>query len=120
MMIYSLQGIGRSTFESTLKATFADYFDSDPIGAFSNIVLQNGLAGSFGYALTFSLICNLPSKYCVEFYDGSRHDVRKFVLIICCSALLSILGFWMASTLRQREIIRRDMLSSIEADLELT
>jgi hypothetical protein len=47
--IYTLQGIGRATFESTLKATFADYFSSDSVGAFSNIILQNGLSGAVGY-----------------------------------------------------------------------
>jgi hypothetical protein len=109
VLIYSLQGIGRSTFESTLKATFVDYFDSDPIGAFSNIVLQNGLASTIGYALTFSLSCHVPSRYCIEFSDGTRHDTRQLVLVICSSAVLSIFGFWRASTLRQREITRHKL-----------
>jgi MFS family permease len=48
----SLQGIGRATFEGTLKATFADFFSYEKEGAFGNIILQNGLAGAIGYFCT--------------------------------------------------------------------
>jgi hypothetical protein len=44
-----MQGIGRATFEGTLKATFADFFSYEKEGAFANIILQNGLAGAVGY-----------------------------------------------------------------------
>lgn len=49
IIIYSLHGTGRATFEGTLKATFADYFPHEKEGAFANIILQNGLAGAIGY-----------------------------------------------------------------------
>jgi MFS family permease len=49
IMVYSLHGIGRATFEGTLKATFADYFPYEKEGAFANIILQNGLSGAIGY-----------------------------------------------------------------------
>lgn len=101
--IYTLQGIGRATYESTLKATFADYFSTDSVGAFSNMILQNGLAGSIGYILTFQLLCDTPSRYCIEYSDGSLHDVLTFVLVVCISGIIAVLGYWRASVLYVRE-----------------
>lgn len=49
LFVYSLMGIGRATFEGTLKAAFADYFPYEREGAFANITVQNGLCGSIGY-----------------------------------------------------------------------
>lgn len=49
VMVYTLHGLGRATFEGTLKATFADYFAYEKEGAFANIILQSGLAGAIGY-----------------------------------------------------------------------
>jgi MFS family permease len=53
MFIYTCHGMGRSTFEGTLKATFADYFPYEKEGAFANIILQNGLSGAIGYVCTY-------------------------------------------------------------------
>lgn len=53
MMVYTMHGMGRATFESTLKATFADYFSYEKEGAFANIILQNGLSGAIGYVCKF-------------------------------------------------------------------
>jgi MFS family permease len=49
ILIFTLHGTGRATFEGTLKATFADYFPYEKEGAFANIILQNGLSGAVGY-----------------------------------------------------------------------
>ena len=49
VIVYTLHGTGRATFEGTLKATFADYFAYEPQGAYANIILQNGLATAAGY-----------------------------------------------------------------------
>ena len=49
LLVYTCHGIGRATFEGTLKATFADYFPYEKEGAFANIILQNGLSGAIGY-----------------------------------------------------------------------
>ncbi len=49
LFVYFLMGVGRSTFEGTLKATFADYFAYEKEGAFANIIVQNGFCGSIGY-----------------------------------------------------------------------
>lgn len=37
LMIYGFQGIGRATYEGTLRATFADMFPSEKEGAFANV-----------------------------------------------------------------------------------
>jgi hypothetical protein len=57
IVIYTLHGTGRATFEGTLKATFADYFSYEKEGAFANIILQNGLAGAIGYICTYTQKC---------------------------------------------------------------
>lgn len=49
ILVYTLHGTGRATFEGTLKATFADYFSYEKEGAFANIIVQNGVAGAIGY-----------------------------------------------------------------------
>jgi MFS family permease len=95
--VYAMQGTGRSTFEGTLKATFADYFAYEKEGAFANIILQNGLASSLGYLMSFTLSCRHPNKYCVEYKDGSLHDMLSFELLIIVTALIAIVGYWRAS-----------------------
>eukprot|EP00591_Stephanopyxis_turris_P005843 CAMPEP_0195514266 /NCGR_PEP_ID=MMETSP0794_2-20130614/5704_1 /TAXON_ID=515487 /ORGANISM="Stephanopyxis turris, Strain CCMP 815" /LENGTH=502 /DNA_ID=CAMNT_0040642469 /DNA_START=964 /DNA_END=2472 /DNA_ORIENTATION=+ len=104
--IYALHGIGRATFEGTLKATFADYFPYEKEGAFANITLQNGFSSTIGYMLTFLLTCSKASAYCVEYKDGSLHDVLSFELFVCISALVAIWSYWKASALFQIETAR--------------
>jgi MFS family permease len=52
LLVYALQGIGRATFEGTLKATFADFFPHEKEGAFANIIVQTGPSSSIGYFCT--------------------------------------------------------------------
>lgn len=103
ILIYTLHGTGRATFESTLKALFADYFPFEKEGAFANIIFQNGLAGSLGYILTFSLHCGSPARYCIKYNDGSLHDVLTFVLVVLVSAGFAIVGYIRASTIYAQE-----------------
>jgi len=103
LFVYTMQGVGRATFEGTLKATFADFFAYEKEGAFGNIILQNGLAGAMGYFLTFSLLCNKPSKYCIEYSNGSLHDVLTFTLIIAITAMVAILGYIRAASIYRSE-----------------
>jgi MFS family permease len=56
ILVYSFHGIGRATFEGTLKATFADYFAYEKEGAFANIILQNGLSGAIGYFCKYRVV----------------------------------------------------------------
>lgn len=103
IVVYSLQGLGRATFESTLKALFADYFSYEKEGAFANIILQNGFFSAIGYALSFGLVCEEESRYCVRYSDGTLHNVGIFELLVVISAIFSIAGYWRASTLYKRE-----------------
>lgn len=57
LVVYSLHGTGRATFEGALRSTFADYFSYEKEGAFANIILQNGIASGIGY------ICAYVSLY---------------------------------------------------------
>lgn len=113
IMVYTLQGTGRATFESTLKATFADYFSYEKEGAFANVILQNGLSSAVGYVLSFRLLCSNQSKYCVEYRDGSLHDVLSFELLVCVTATLAIFGYWRASSLNKAE---QDPVELVESE----
>jgi hypothetical protein len=124
IVIYALYGMGRATFESTLKAVFADLFYYEKEGAFANIILQNGLSSAIGYVLTFSLLCNpndsvsdngnslqhqiqhdssfkshITSAWCVEYHDGTFHNVGAFELLVLLTSLLAILGYLRANHL---------------------
>jgi MFS family permease len=114
IMVYSLQGTGRATFEGTLKATFADYFSHEKEGAFANIILQNGFAGAIGYILTFALRCSAPSRYCIEYSDGTLHDVLTFELIALASAVLAVFGYLRASDLYEEHTQAEQ--DSVESD----
>jgi hypothetical protein len=104
LLVYTFHGLGRATFESTLKAAFADFFGRvEKEAAFANIVLQNGVASSVGYALTVALLCDQPSVYCVEYRDGSVHDVLTFELLIVATAILAVMGLRRASDLYRLE-----------------
>jgi hypothetical protein len=53
LVVYSLHGTGRATFEGALRSTFADYFSYEKEGAFANIILQNGIASGIGYICAY-------------------------------------------------------------------
>jgi Major Facilitator Superfamily len=108
VFVYTVHGLGRATFESTLKATFADFFaESDKEGAFANIIFQNGLSSTVGFLLTFTLRCtekHQSSPYCVVYRDGSVHDVLSFEILIVVTAIVAIVGYWRAAAIRAEEI----------------
>lgn len=103
VLIYSLHGIGRATFEGTLRATFADFFPQEKEGAFANIIFQNGLASVIGYVLPYILTCTKITDFCVKYSNGGLHNVLSFELIVMSSGILAILGYWRAYALFQRE-----------------
>jgi len=72
-----VQGIGRATFEGTLKATFADFFSYEKEGAFGNIILQNGLAGTIGYFCKSFPSCISSSCEATDFSH------RCFLSLLC-------------------------------------
>jgi MFS family permease len=140
IIIYALYGMGRATFESTLKAVFADFFYYEKEGAFANIILQNGLASAIGYVLTFSLLCQrnenmnagndnyyqqqqqqhhsllsrLTSGWCVEY-----HNVGVFELLVLGTCLLAIMGYLRASFLHHHQHDRHYELMHQDEDLLL-
>jgi hypothetical protein len=99
VLVYSLQGVGRATFEGELKAVFADFFSYEKEGAFANIILQNGIGSAFGYFISFRLKCDKESKYCIRYQDGSLHDILGFTLLVVGSSVVAIIGYWRASYL---------------------
>lgn len=99
LLVYTFHGIGRATFEGTLKATFADYFPYEKEGAFANIILQNGLASAIGYAMTFGLVCEERSRYCIQYSNGTLHDVLTFEVIVITAGAFAIMGYLRASAL---------------------
>lgn len=101
VVVYSLHGTGRATFEGAWRSTFADYFSYEKEGAFANIILQNGIATGIGYILTFALTCNAPSKYCVEYSNGTLHDVWTFEFIALMSVVAAVGGYLRASQLHR-------------------
>ena len=127
VVVYALHGMGRATFEGTLRSTFVDYFSYEKEGAFANIIFQNGVASGVGYILTFSLICEKPSRYCVEYSNGTLHDVLTFELIALVSVVVAIGGYLRASQLHRKELAenphqnqqRRQMIQSEEQEQDL-
>mmetsp|Transcript_59982 Transcript_59982/g.70081 ORF Transcript_59982/g.70081 Transcript_59982/m.70081 type:complete len:474 (+) Transcript_59982:102-1523(+) len=105
IIIYSLQGIGRATFEGTLRATFADFFPREKEGAFANIILQNGLASAIGYILPYIFTCTSAGGYCVEYSNGSFHNVLIFEVLLLFVATFAIVGYWRASVLFRQEYL---------------
>lgn len=96
-MVYSLQGVGRSTFEGTLKALVADYFPYEKEGAFASVILFYGISSSIAYVLSSRLSCPHPSTYCIEYRDGSLHDIFTFGLLVVVTSAVAILGYWRVS-----------------------
>jgi MFS family permease len=93
ILVYTLHGLGRATFEGTLRSAFADLFQ-DKEGAFANIILQNGTTTAIGFVLSFHLRCeSLTNPYCIEYRDGSRHNILVYEVLILATAALSIWGF---------------------------
>jgi hypothetical protein len=53
--------------------------------------------------VTFALLCETPSRYCIEYSDGTLHDVWTFELIAIVSAFVAIVGYLRVSFLQKQE-----------------
>eukprot|EP00804_Cyclotella_cryptica_P023637 CCRYP_011966-RA/>CCRYP_011966-RA protein AED:0.22 eAED:0.22 QI:1553/1/1/1/0.25/0.2/5/1326/562 len=80
LLIYILLGIGRSTYEGTLRAVFADFFPDEREGAFANIILSTGVASVIGFWIA------AVSPFAIE-------------ILTIVSSILAIGGFWKANSL---------------------
>lgn len=49
--LYVIVGSGRSVFENTNKATFADFFPNQLPGAFANVIVQSGGASTLAFII---------------------------------------------------------------------
>jgi MFS family permease len=96
LVIYALQGIGRATFEGTLKAEFATVFQ-DKEAAFGNIIFQNGLVTSLGFSMVARMKCSHVGDYCIEFEDGSLHNIFIFEVLVMIFAALAVAGYFVSA-----------------------
>ena len=94
--VYALLGVGRATYEGTLRALTADFFPSEREGAFGNIILFRGTASTLGYVLSVSgaLQYGEVSAYCMEYSDRSIHNVLSMEFLILVTAVISIQSLW--------------------------
>lgn len=98
LLIYILLGVGRATYEGSLRAVSVDFFPNEKEGAFGNIILFDGSSATLGYILsvTGALRCEKVSKYCMEYIDGSIHNVLFMQSVIIVTAMIAIPSFWRA------------------------
>ena len=52
--------------------------------------------------MTFALTCETPSKYCIEYSNGTLHDVWTFEFIALVSVVAAIGGYLRAAHLHRR------------------
>lgn len=100
ILVYMLLGMGRSTYEGTLRAVFADFFPQEREGAFANIILSTGLASVVGFWLA-----------------GKSPFALEIATIM--SSILAIVGFWKANALYKAEQQRLEPLPTSE-DFSIT
>jgi len=101
--VYCIQGIGRATFEGTLKAMFADFFSYEKEAAFANIILQSGLTSAVAYVLSANLSCQKVGTYCLQYRDGSLHNIGTLAMCTVLASLLGMVGFARASCLQSSQ-----------------
>jgi hypothetical protein len=47
--------------------------------------------------LTFQLTCSNLGPYCIEYGNGTLHDVLSFEILVCVAAVIAVFGYWKAS-----------------------
>lgn len=105
LAVYILLGVGRATFEGTMRAIVADFFPNEKEGGFGNIILFSGTASTLGFLLsvTGTLTCEKVNKYCLAYNDGSIHNVLVMEAVIIGTAIIAIPGFWRAVGIFRKE-----------------
>jgi hypothetical protein len=66
--------------------------------------------------VTFSLLCDTPSRYCIEYNNGTLHDVLTFELVVVVSAIIAIVGYLRASVLYQAEQQATEIASNTSSE----
>ena len=112
--------VGRGVWEATNKAIFADYFAYDTVGAFSNLIIQNGGASTICFFINAygkvqpqysDCSCTNPVDYDLQklpvkdgCIDGSCPAYDGLAWTGFVFSLLSILGFFGASVLHAKGV----------------
>eukprot|EP00979_Chaetoceros_neogracilis_P006926 scaffold1406_cov284-Chaetoceros_neogracile.AAC.29 len=112
VLVYCLQGVGRATFEGTLKAEFAEKFD-DKEAAFGNIIFQNGLITTLGFIIAANNGCKEVTTYCIKYYDEHLHNVLVLEVLIMTFAVLAIAGYKRAKYLYEKERDEHELQSRL-------
>lgn len=99
--LFVLQGVGRGVWEATNKALFAEYFDYDTLGAFSNIIVQNGATSAIFFFLN-AYGSARPSCPADATDDCAAYALEAWIGVVC--SLLAVVGFLCASVLKSRGI----------------
>lgn len=57
------------------------------------------------FSVTFVLLCKQPARYCIEYTNGTLHNVFLFEFIVVISAILAVWGLIRASALFYAECL---------------
>ena len=112
--LFVLQGVGRGVWEGTNKGLFAEYFAYDTLGAFSNIIIQNGLASAI---VSFISVSGKMAPICDVVLGCPVYAGEAWASIIF--SVLAILGFSLASVLNSKGIRTYEQLYSNSNGAEL-
>ena len=85
LFIYTMQGIGRSSFEGPLKALFIDFFSYEKEGAMASIIVVSGFSGAIG------------------FFGVETLEILTVETIILLSSFLAAVGVLAAYSIHERE-----------------
>ena len=112
--IYTFQGIGRATYEGTLRSRFVDFFGYEKEGAFANMVLFNGLASTIGFFIGVFARCSHASRFCIQYkMDGKFHNVLVLEILVILFAVLSMVCYYRAFQIYSEEKETRNTRYSI-------
>ena len=50
-------------------------------------------------SVTIGLSCEEPSRYCIEYRNGTLHDVLTFEMIVVVSTMVAIVGYLRAAAI---------------------
>jgi hypothetical protein len=110
--LYALHGVARAAYEGTVKAVHANLYgggssssshSSATEGAFALVVLFHGIGSVTSYVMVLKWHCETQDLGCVEYRDGSRHNVNGFAWTVVLIAVGAAVGYVRAWCLIQRE-----------------
>jgi len=84
VFIYVTSGVGRSVFEASNRATFADYFPDDNAAAFANIIFWSGAPACIGFLVADSINQAVAASLVVATSSLSVLGVTVALFLKCC------------------------------------